>query len=419
MPPPLAWSLRLCLFALATVCPAADFALRDGDKLVFLGDSITAARGYPKFVEQYTLMRYPERRVAFLNAGEGGDTAHGCLARLDRDVLDRGATVVTVAFGINDIGWGTKADPAHRAAYLDGIREIIRRCQARGVRVFICSPAITDEDPDKAEKGYLQGMVDEGLEVARGLGAGTIDLMRGMREVQRRVVAANAHEADPAKRTRMHVQDGVHLNDLGQLAMGHAMLKGLGAPAFVSAAGVGAVDGTVTKAEGCRVTDVRVSPEGVEFTRLDEGLPMSLGILGALQYRWVNWQESFSGYTVQVSGLPPGDYELRADGRLFGRFSAQRLARGENISVATVNGWEPGGPWDAQSDVVKELVDARDKLAAAEAVRRRFLASTPGGEEMLLGLAEADTRMVAAQRVAARPRPTRFVITRVATPTGK
>ncbi len=91
-----------------------EFALKDGDTVVFLGDSITAARTYGKIVENYTLLRFPDRKVRFINAGWGGDTAAGGLKRLDRDVLDRGATVLIVAYGINDIGWGTKADAEHK-----------------------------------------------------------------------------------------------------------------------------------------------------------------------------------------------------------------------------------------------------------------------------------------------------------------
>jgi lysophospholipase L1-like esterase len=136
----------------------ADFALKDGDTLAFLGDSITAARGYTKIVEHYTLMRFPDRKVRFVNAGEGGDTAQKCLARLDRDVFAKGATVVTVAYGINDIGWGTKADDKHKQLYLDGLRIIIERCREKKVRPIICSPAITAEDPDTAEKAFLQTM---------------------------------------------------------------------------------------------------------------------------------------------------------------------------------------------------------------------------------------------------------------------
>src|SRR5438270_8425694 len=90
-------------------CRADDFAIRDGDTVVFLGDSITAARTYGKIIENYTLLRYPDRKVRFINAGHGGDTAEGGLARLDRDVFARGATLLTVAYGVNDIGWGLKA----------------------------------------------------------------------------------------------------------------------------------------------------------------------------------------------------------------------------------------------------------------------------------------------------------------------
>ena len=75
------------LFSLVTTFARAEFALRDGDTVAFIGDSITAARGYTKIVEHYTLMRFPERKIRFVNAGEGGDTAAKCLSRLERDVF--------------------------------------------------------------------------------------------------------------------------------------------------------------------------------------------------------------------------------------------------------------------------------------------------------------------------------------------
>ena len=72
----------------------ADFAIRDGDTVVFLGDSITAARQYGKVIEDYTLLRFPNRKVKFVNAGKGGETARGSLDRLDASVFGRGATLV-------------------------------------------------------------------------------------------------------------------------------------------------------------------------------------------------------------------------------------------------------------------------------------------------------------------------------------
>src|SRR5262249_53376609 len=101
--------LASCGLALAWPGPVhGDFGLRDGDTVVFLGDSITAARTYGKIVENYTRLRFPDRMVRFINAGWGGDTMAGGLRRIQRDVFDRGATVLIVAYGVNDIGWGTK-----------------------------------------------------------------------------------------------------------------------------------------------------------------------------------------------------------------------------------------------------------------------------------------------------------------------
>ena len=45
------------------------FALKDGDRVLFYGDSITEQRLYTSYVEQYVLTHYPDRRITFLNTG--------------------------------------------------------------------------------------------------------------------------------------------------------------------------------------------------------------------------------------------------------------------------------------------------------------------------------------------------------------
>lgn len=403
---------RLIPFLLLITAPlqAAEFALRDGDTLTFLGDSITAARGYTKIVEHYTIMRFPDRHVRFINAGQGGDTANGSLQRLERDVFSKGTTVLTVAFGINDIGWGTKADDVHRQQYLDGIREIVTRSQKRGIHVFICSPAITAESPETAELGYLQKMTDDGLSLARSLGAETIDVTRGMREIQRRVISANQREKDPKNHTRLHVDDGVHLNDLGQLAMGFALLRGLHAPTEVSSATLDAISGRTLSSANCNIATVEKLPDGIRFSRLDRGLPLNLGIFSALNHRWIPFPDALNGYRLKVTGLDAGEYELRVEGRLLGKYSAERLAHGENIASATSNGWEPGGPWDAQSDAVKEIIDARDKAWGGEHFRQQFNGNNPASKKIQRQALKADQDLVTLARSMAKPYPYRFEI---------
>lgn len=402
------WLILMALTAMAR----ADFALKDGDTVAFLGDSITGARGYTKLVEHYTLMRYPDRKVRFVNAGEGGDTACGSLSRLQQDVFDRGATVVTVAFGINDIGWGTKANDETKAKYLEGIRTIIERCRANRVRPIICSAAITEGDPDAGETGFLQKMNDEAIAMAKSMNVETIDLQRGMREIQRRVKAANATEPDPEKRVSLHTKDGVHLEELGQLAMGFAMLKGLGAPEEVSAAAIDLQNTQVTS-RNCRISDLEKSKDGLSFTRLDAGLPLNLGPFTWLQFRWVPLPD-LSHYLLTVAHLPEGEYEVRVDGKSIGRTTAKDLAKGLNMASMTANGLEPGSPWEVQSCVVKELVDSRDKLWAGNATDAKFAAA--GTPKLRPRIAEIDEQLTALQRAAAKPRAYRFEITKVLTP---
>ena len=54
---------------------AADFAIRDGDRVVFLGDSITEQRLYTTYIEAYALTRHPGWKLSFRNVGWGGDTS--------------------------------------------------------------------------------------------------------------------------------------------------------------------------------------------------------------------------------------------------------------------------------------------------------------------------------------------------------
>lgn len=405
----------LVLLTLTLPASAADFALRDGDTVVFLGDSITAARTCGKIVENYTLLRFPDRTVRFHNAGRGGDTAAGGLARLETDVFPRDPTVLLVTYGVNDIGWGLKADDDHRRKYLDGVRGIVEACRKRKVRVWVCSAAVTAADPEKSEDSFLQKMCDEGMSLAKEMGEHAIDVQRGMRAVQKRIAAANANVKDEKQKTTLHAADGVHLNDLGQLAMAFAILKGLDAPADVSSVRLDAKTTTVAEAVGCKVSDVKGEGGRLEFTRLDEGLPFNYGLFYALNFRFVPVPNELNRYLLRVENLPDGRYDVTADGRGVATFTAKQLAAGVNIASTTADAWQPGGPWNAQANVLQSLTDARHNLAVANVLARAYVPG-PTPAEMARDTVKTDEEIVALQRAAAKPRPYRFVIRRTDEP---
>ena len=188
------------------------------------------------------------------------------------------ATVMLVALGVNDIGWGMKADAEHEDVsrwYSDSHRQM----QGEDVRVIVCSPAITAENPETAEKGFLQRMADEGMAEANRLVPDTDrHPARACAKFSGRSWKFNAGEPDKAKHVTLHAADGVHLNDLGQLAMAFAILKGLGAPDHVSSMTIDAKNGKVSATAGCRVTKAEVLTMASRSRGTTMGLPLNRGI---------------------------------------------------------------------------------------------------------------------------------------------
>src|ERR1700760_1403941 len=86
---------------------SSEFGLKDGDRVVFYGDSITDQRLYTTFTETYAVTRFPKANVTFVHSGWGGDRVTGggggpIDVRLDRDVVAYKPTVVTIMLGMND-----------------------------------------------------------------------------------------------------------------------------------------------------------------------------------------------------------------------------------------------------------------------------------------------------------------------------
>jgi hypothetical protein len=192
--------------------------------------------------------------------------------------------------------------------------------------------------------------------------------------------------------------------------MAFAMLKGLGAPEEVSSCKIDAPNQKLISAQGCSITAINSTAEQVTFTREDQGLPLNLGILSGLNYRWIPIPEQLNRYTLQISNLADRQFEIRVEGRLLGKVSAAQLAKGINIASMTADPWEPGGPWDAQSDVLKELVEARDKLWMSETFRSNFDPANPAADQLHKRILKLDQQLIQQQRAQAKPYPYHFEI---------
>ena len=216
----------------------------------------------------------------------------------------------------------------------------------------------------------------------------------------------------------MHVSDGVHLNDLGQMAMAFAILKGLDAPADVSAATIDAGQASVVDNENCRVSNVKRAQDGLTFIRLDERLPFNFGLLWTLNEFYIPFGDDLNRYMLTVLRLPEGQYEVSAGGRALGKWSADGLAQGINIASASADPWQPGGPWEAQASALKVYTESRNNLASTRHEIGETLAANPHLGSLRHKSTSIEDALLDLQRATVQPVPVNFVIRAVATQPG-
>lgn len=214
----------LLLAVILTIPVSAGQFIRPNDRVVFLGDSITAQRLYTKYVEEYFTTAHPDMKVTFVNAGLGGDRSSAALNRVQKDVVEQKPTVVTICFGMNDAAYRPTVDMKGLETFKDGLSKLIStiRSQTNARVVLLTTTCVDDKGHDRL-KGYnitLTRFVAETKKIAAKEGVPVIDLYRPLR-----AALANGQRTDKAFTL---VPDGVHPNEAGHQVMARTILLAWG-----------------------------------------------------------------------------------------------------------------------------------------------------------------------------------------------
>lgn len=366
----------LAAIGLATRVIAADFFIHDGDRVVFLGDSITEQRLYTTYIEAYALTRHPQWQLSFRNVGWGGDTAwlrqrahpdEGQLFAADdavqqamvddavgrglrRDVLPLKPTVVTVDFGMNDHSYQAFREDIFRA-YVRSQTEIVKVLKANGVRVALLTPQPIEDkrpDPDQDERNQSLRKFSDGLKDV----AAKADVTFGDQFAPYMTILLRERAASP--KALIGGGDAVHPGPIGHTIMAWAILKALGATALVSRAEINSATKAVA-AEACKVENLKLADGVISFDRLDDALPMPIDPAAEPVLKLAPILDDLDRYDLRITGLAPGNYELSIDGESVGKATAEQLGQGWNLATEA-------GPITKQTQELLKLVVQKNNL---------------------------------------------------------
>jgi lysophospholipase L1-like esterase len=385
-------SFALLLIWLTVTMQAQQFALQDGDRVVFYGDEVTAVqfydnplepRIYTAFVETYALTRFPSSHFYFVNSGWNGDRVSGGAGgsldvRLRRDVLAYKPTVLTVMLGMND-AWMTTFDPRRFEAFTTGYENPIDTETASegrlfeafisgykhliemmtnavpGVRITVLKPTAFDEVTQRAS---VHSYNDVLVRYGNWLDAISEPNRLTMADPQTPLLAVlrEAGATDPMA-ARNIVPDGVHPSAAGHLVIAEALLKAWHASPLVSAVEIDCRSGRLLRVENAHVKNLKIG-RVLSWKEAENSLPLPLDMgdpAVAIVIRSSDFIQALDQETLRVNGLAATNYELRIDNKLIGTFDSEQLRAGVNLAVLDT-------PMKQQAARVFELVKERNNV---------------------------------------------------------
>jgi len=319
---------------------------------VFLGDSITDAQEYTAYLESYFHLKYPAYDMHFRGEGRGGSTIPEVTdqGRYDRRVYAWDPDIVTVMFGHNG-SFTTDEFKDDMVELVDLYIDVKNKAE----------PILFGPHPKYTATGDTDLKADsvEVVNVATSRGWLSADTWAELFPY----IASNIASSSPVDFG--YDADTIHPGPAGHLGIAYAILKDLGEGGIVSSTTIDATAPAVLSSEYTTISNLTTNAyNGVDFTRLDDRLPMTVDDLALDILPLMPEVLDINQYMLTITGLSAGNYDVYIDGTLSASTTAAILASGWNMWPMT------------QGPIYDQLKEVLGRIRDKEGVGRLTLTKT-------------------------------------------
>ncbi|HEV7347672.1 GDSL-type esterase/lipase family protein [Telluribacter sp.] len=340
----LVWLLTLpgAWVAAQTTTPptGAAFSLKNGDRVVFLGNSLFENDLQYGYLELALTTRWPDRNVTYRNIGWTGDNVFGEARSyitnpptpydlLIEQLTKAKPTVVFVAYG----GIEAQEGEAGLPRFTEGLHKLLDKINELGAKAILLSP-IPVMSAEPGTTAPRNAMLERyGAAIARTAserGLRYIDIFKPIQEISRKTSVSD---------------NGIHLNEAGYYYLASALENGLGLPARQEVHTINASKSGNTASAPVKLVVSESDKSSLKFTMDAPYLPLTPPkedgrVMG-------------NGQTIRITGLKKGFYTLTADGAQVLTASAKQWAEGVALTQ---------GPLMAQASQLREMIVKKNEL---------------------------------------------------------
>ncbi len=154
-------------------------AIKSGQKILFIGDSITdcgrsrenpglLGNGYAMMTAAKLLVKYPEQNLSFCNYGISGNRVRDLKTRWAEDCIKQKPDILSILIGVNDT-WRRydRNDPTEASVFEDDFCQILKQAKDElGCQIIILEPFVL---PVPADRKKWREDIDPKINASREL----------------------------------------------------------------------------------------------------------------------------------------------------------------------------------------------------------------------------------------------------------